>query len=271
MTSVSVIIPTWNRESTIKRAVLSALNQTHPVAEIFVCDDGSTDNSKKIIDELGSEKVKWISGPRAGLPAVPRNRGIKASTGEWLAFLDSDDEWLPSKIEKQIKAAELIKTDAVSGNAFRIIPNNDSVKPYLDYIRDCVTFQDLVKSNYIICSSCMIKRSIVNALGGFPEGSEFKAIEDYALWLKVATLTDFAFVKEPIVNYCDDPKQSIRDNTVTELQQREKIFASLSAWMESNSGINPDMLSAVKEEQKRVSKMMNPGIFSRLFNKTKGA
>ncbi len=66
MTSVSVIIPTWNRESTIKRAVLSALNQTHPVTEIFVCDDGSTDNSKKIsIEEIGSNKVKWISGTKS--------------------------------------------------------------------------------------------------------------------------------------------------------------------------------------------------------------
>ena len=271
MTSVSVIIPTWNRETTIKRAVLSALNQTYPVSEIFVCDDGSTDNSKEIIEGIGSNKVKWISGPRAGLPAVPRNRGIKASTGEWLAFLDSDDEWLPFKIEKQLKAAEQLKTDAVSGNAFRIIPNTDIAKPYLDYSSEKVSFENLVKSNYIICSSCMIKRSLVNTLGGFPESPDFKAIEDYALWLKVATLTDFAFVKEPIVNYYDDPKQSIRDNTVTELQQREKIFANLLAWMNGNPKLKPATLSAVKEEQKRISKMMNPSVFSRLFNKAKEA
>jgi glycosyltransferase involved in cell wall biosynthesis len=271
MTSVSVIIPTWNREVTIKRAVLSALNQTYPVSEIFVCDDGSTDNSREIIEGIGNNKVKWISGPRAGLPAVPRNRGIKASTGEWLAFLDSDDEWLPFKIEKQIKAAELLKTEAVCGNAFRITPNNNAAKPYLDYTGERITFENLVGSNYVICSSCLIKRTVVNNLGGFPESPEFKAIEDYALWLKVATLADFAFVKEPIVNYYDDPKQSIRDNTVTELQQREKIFASLSKWMENNPGTKPFMLSAVKQEQKRISKMMNPGLLYRLFNKTKGA
>ncbi len=175
------------------------------------------------------------------------------------------------KIEKQLQAAEQFKTDAVSGNAYRIVPDSDLTKPYLDYASEHITFETLVKSNYIICSSCMIKRTVVNNLGGFPESHEFKAIEDYDLWLKVATLTDFAFVKEPIVNYFDDPKQSIRDNTVTELQQREKIFANLSKWMENNTNIKPSMLSAVKEEQKRVSKMMNPGIFSRLFNKTKGA
>ncbi len=93
---VSVIIPTWNAAATIKTAVLSALRQTYPPLEILVCEDGSTDNSKEIVESLNDARVRWLTGPHAGQPAIPRNRGIRKATGQWLAFLDSDDEWLPN-------------------------------------------------------------------------------------------------------------------------------------------------------------------------------
>lgn len=267
MTSISVIIPTWNRESTIKRAVLSALNQTYPVTEVLVCDDGSTDRTKEIIEGIGNSKVKWLSGQRAGMPSVPRNRGIKASTGEWLAFLDSDDEWLPAKVERQLKVVELYKTDAVCSNAYRILPNNDKREQYFDNKDEVIKFEKLVMSNHVICSSCMIKRSLAIKLEGFPESPEFKAIEDYYLWLKVATSTDFAFAGEPLVNYFDYSLQSIRDNKVNEWQQREKIFAALIVWMGKASYVKQGMLSLVKNEYRKAKRINNPNIFSRFFNK----
>src|SRR5262245_1813867 len=99
---ISVIIPTWNRAQSVKRAISSALRQTHPPHEILVCDDGSTDNTEEVVRAMGDSRVRWIAGPHAGCPAVPRNRGIAASKGDWIAFLDSDDAWLPEKLEAQI-------------------------------------------------------------------------------------------------------------------------------------------------------------------------
>src|SRR5262249_7122187 len=100
--SVSVIIPTWNRAATVMAAVESALAQTHAPLEVLVCDDGSSDDSAQRVGALPDPRVRWLPGPRGGRPAIPRNRGIAAARGEWLAFLDSDDEWLPDKLERQL-------------------------------------------------------------------------------------------------------------------------------------------------------------------------
>lgn len=104
MTKISVIIPTWNRAETLGKAISSALNQTFPPFEIVVCGvDGSPD--QEIFNLINDPRMRWIEGGRDGLASIPRNRGIKASRGEWLAFLDSDDEWLPDKLEKQLEHA----------------------------------------------------------------------------------------------------------------------------------------------------------------------
>jgi teichuronic acid biosynthesis glycosyltransferase TuaG len=118
--SVSVIIPCWNNESTIKMAINSALNQTLLPEEILVCDDGSTDKTEKAVKTFHSPLVKWLDTKKhSGRPAVPRNRGLKKAKGEWLAFLDADDTWLPDKLKEQIVAAEETRCLAVCSNAYR--------------------------------------------------------------------------------------------------------------------------------------------------------
>ena len=102
--AVSVIIPTFNREHCLMRALNSALAQSYPIQEIIVVDDGSTDATEKLIQE-SYPSVIYIKQENHGVSAA-RNRGIKNSLGSWLAFLDSDDEWLPDKLEKQFSALE---------------------------------------------------------------------------------------------------------------------------------------------------------------------
>ncbi len=93
---VSVIIPTFNRSALVSRAIESVLAQTYPVNEIIVVDDGSTDDTEQVIRKY-ENGVRYIRQENAGVSAA-RNRGIKAATGEWIAFLDSDDEWLPNLV-----------------------------------------------------------------------------------------------------------------------------------------------------------------------------
>ncbi len=270
MSTVSVIIPTWNRAGTLKRAILSVLNQTYPVTEILVCDDGSTDNSKQTVLEINDTRIKWIEGTHAGMPSIPRNRGIASSVGEWLGFLDSDDEWLPTKIGKQISAAEKLKTDAVCSNAFRIIPGNESGKPYLNYQGQSLSFKELIKCNYIICSSVMFKRSLLNTVVGFPESIEFKAIEDYTLWLRVATQTSFAYLEEPLVNYFDDPKQSIRSGGMTEAQQRKIILNNLLVWTGKNElKVDNNYFKLARIEYYKSVKLTSQNIFTYLIERFK--
>lgn len=98
---VSVIIPTFNRAGKVMAAVRSALDQTYTGIEVLVVDDGSTDDTRKVVEELGDERIRYLFQENAGLP-VARNRGMAESRGDYVAFLDSDDTWLPWKLQAQV-------------------------------------------------------------------------------------------------------------------------------------------------------------------------
>ncbi len=139
MTKISVIIPTWNRAETLGKAISSALNQTFPPFEIVVCGvDGSPD--QEIFNLINDPRMRWIEGGRDGLASIPRNRGIKASRGEWLAFLDSDDEWLPDKLEKQLEQAKKMNSGAVCSDAIRYVPSQGHVGEYIDILEGLISF-----------------------------------------------------------------------------------------------------------------------------------
>lgn len=109
---ISVIIPTYNRAKTIKKSLLSVLNQTVRDIEVIVVDDGSTDNTKKIISLLGDKRVHYIYQENKGACAA-RNNGLMHANGEYVAFHDSDDEWKLNKLEKQLKIIEENDVDVV--------------------------------------------------------------------------------------------------------------------------------------------------------------
>lgn len=230
MPDVSVIIPTWNRAELLEKAVRSALCQSMPPLEVLVCDDGSTDDSKEKIRAIGDDRICWIDGQRGGRPAIPRNRGIRESKGKWLAFLDDDDEWLPNKLEKQLSLASRLGSMAVCSNAHRFIPDKGIDGTLLVWSSDRLAFEDLLYVNQIICSSTLIKKSLFRTVIGFPEDEHLKAWEDYALWLRIATLTDFAFVPEPLLIYRDDASNSIRNEKMNVWTQRQAVFTDLEQW-----------------------------------------
>ncbi|CAG5007968.1 hypothetical protein DYBT9275_04166 [Dyadobacter sp. CECT 9275] len=234
---VSVIIPTWNRASTITRAILSVLNQTKDVKEIIICDDGSTDNTLDIVRDIADPRIRWLSGIHSGLPAVPRNRGLFEAKGEWIAFLDSDDEWLPRKIESQLALISKTKNLAACSNAFRITANNqDFSNSYFD--NDTVLLLDLkqlLKINKVICSSALFHSSLISKLEGFPENHNLRAIEDYALWLRLACLTPIAYHPAPLLRYYDDPSNSIRKEDSNAGLQKNQVLSDFHAWRSRKS------------------------------------
>ncbi len=237
MSSVSVIVPTWNRADMIKKAVQSAINQTYPPLEILVCDDGSIDNTEKIINSLNDPRVIWVKGSHSGSPAITRNRGILKCKGEWIAFLDSDDEWLPKKLQKQIELAYKLGCKAICSNAYRLLPERGIVGTLLTWNKEIIMLDDLLNCNQVICSSVMIHRSLFEKTNGFPEDT--KVIEDYALWLRIAIMSDFAFVNEPLVIYRDDAVNSIRSKVISdELLQRKYIFNDFLNWAKNYRSIN---------------------------------
>ena len=127
---ISVIIPTYNRAHLIKRSVDSVLNQTYKNLELIIVDDGSTDNTKEIIDSINDDRIVYVKQENQGACAA-RNKGIDLAKGKYIAFQDSDDVWLLDKLEKQINALKKNNTDVVCSKMFvygnllkRKIPRN---------------------------------------------------------------------------------------------------------------------------------------------------
>lgn len=251
MSDISVIIPTYNRAETIVRAIESALRQTYPILEILVCDDGSTDNTENIIKLLQNPKIQFVNCGRNGLPAVPRNRGIKLALGKWLAFLDSDDEWLPNKIESQLEAMKNDNTLASSTNAIRIINNQPAGNYFLSHLQP-ITFSTLLNSNQNICSSVVIAKSLLENISGFPEELNHKGIEDYAFWLRISIYTDFSYLQDPFLYYFDAPDHSIRKNSSSFQSQHQIIIKGLHDWVnQSNIKLSQKKIKLLNEALKK--------------------
>jgi teichuronic acid biosynthesis glycosyltransferase TuaG len=229
---VSVIISNYNRKELLMRAIESVKKQTHIVLEILVCDDGSTDGSYEAVVALSDAKIKWIDCGKNGRPAIPRNIGLKQAEGDWVAFLDNDDWWEANKLESQLTAAKKMGVNAVCTNARRIYVNNEIEHqgPFYSYESSPVTFNDLIKENRIICSSVLVKRDLILEAGGFPEAPCYAAIEDYATWLKIAALTDWFYINEPLMNYLDNPFFSIRKKGLSFAAQQQFVFTEFLNW-----------------------------------------
>ena len=244
--TISVIIPTWNRAETIKRAIKSVLQQTYPVSEILVCDDGSIDNSKNVVKKISEKdkRVKWVPGKHSGLPAVPRNRGIKRTQGDWIAFLDSDDYWHAEKIKSQVSLLKKEGATAICTNGFGFSKEKIEAKPMINFSKKEVNFNDLLSNNAIITSSVLIEKNLLFKYGLFPETEKLKGTEDYSLWLRIANFTTFRFINKPLVYYRDEPQESIRKNLPPYLFQRYHSLINFLLWSFNNKYFNPKQIKA---------------------------
>lgn len=261
------MIPTYNRATDLVKAVNSALQQTYPVTEVIVCDDGSSDNSKDLIHAMNDPKVKWIDCGRNGRPAIPRNIGIAQSKGNWIAFLDSDDSWTAEKTKKQIAALHKYHVKAVCSNAVKIRKGEES-GAYVAYNKDMISLQDLMVQNSVICSSVMIERKLLMETSLFPTDPKLVA-EDYALWLRVATQTAFAFMNENLVRYFDNFETSVRSEYQGDnWDMFDVIFSDFRAWMRSkNMVLNKEDQQALKKHLKTIKNKGIPTASEEFFRK----
>jgi teichuronic acid biosynthesis glycosyltransferase TuaG len=194
---IAVIIPTYNRALSLKRAIDSVQAQTAGPTEIIVVDDGSEEDIPTVVRPYGNCRYRRIE--HSGLPAVVRNAGLAMTSADYVAFLDSDDEWLPHKLERQLRS----NCEFVCSNASLVLNDGSARRPYLPLGQKHVgrVLGDLLKDNFVITSSVIVRRDLVKRAGGFSEDPRLRGIEDYDLWLRVAAITDFCYVDEELLLY----------------------------------------------------------------------
>jgi glycosyltransferase involved in cell wall biosynthesis len=195
--TVSVIIPTRDRAALVTRALASVFAQTHPAEEVIVVDDGSSDDTAaRVRSEFPGATVIRQESPK-GVSAA-RNRGVDAAGGEWVAFLDSDDEWLPEKLARQTAALEREPGHVLCHSDEIWIRNGRRVNPRRRHAKHGGwIFPRCLPLCAISPSAAMIRRDVLLALGGFDES--LPACEDYDLWLRLCARYPVLLVDEPLV------------------------------------------------------------------------
>lgn len=201
---VSVIIPTFNRVQDVQRALNSALAQTYRELEIIVVDDGSTDGTAEGLSRY-QDQVRYVRIPHCGLPSKARNAGLEMARGDYLAFLDSDDEWLPQKLERQIAILDSCPdVGLVCSNAL-VLENRQGKpeRPYLraDQGRSGSVLKELLNDNFVITSTAVVRRRLLDRAGSFSEEPLLVAIEDYDLWLRIAAIAKVHYIPDGLAIY----------------------------------------------------------------------
>lgn len=225
---IDVVIPTKNRSIETTQAIHSVLNQTYPVKQIIVIDDGSEATQlgtlKRNFD--GNPKVRIHSIAATNHPGRARNVGLKFCTSNWVALLDSDDFWLPNKIEMQVndivKHADLMAFCSNATKSSRI----EKVLFFPGVRSKTLSTSMLLNNNLVITSSAIVHRNALNNVGGFASSYSVRGVEDFATWLRISVGSNWFYNSTPMLIYADIDKKSVRFDKEFE-HTYEKTIAQL--------------------------------------------
>lgn len=210
---VSVVIPTFNRERFIVTAVESVQNQSFPVAEIIVADDGSTDNTESVVKSLAREDNRICFIPKLASDAkgaqAARNRGVRAATGDWIAFLDSDDEFLLNKIEKQMEVVRREKVAVVHCECY-VKRTDRPPEVYGTPALNGNIYKSVLTSPGPTFPALVVKKSALEAIGLMDE--EVPSFQEWDTVIRLAKGFDFGYVAEPLyVYHCHEDETISKD------------------------------------------------------------
>jgi len=212
MPKVSVIIPTYNCAKYLPEAIDSVLRQTYKEYEIIIVDDGSTDNTKEIVEDFIRRyphiRIRYFYQENKG-PAVARNEGIREARGEFIAFLDADDKCLPQRLEEEVK---LLNKDRNFGlvhskiiglkeEGYIIRKNNSDRREKEKFLSGEIFKYLLLRKAHICTSTVMVKRECISKVGFFDEKLSLLGSEDRELWLRICMSYKIGYIDKPLVLY----------------------------------------------------------------------
>ncbi|MEH2058127.1 MAG: glycosyltransferase family A protein [Nostoc sp.] len=207
---VSVIIPAYNAMSFLPQALDTLFNQTFQDFEVLIIDDGSSDHIATWAAEITHPNVKLISQANQG-QSVARNNGIRLSQSEYIAFLDADDLWEPTKLEKQVSAFIKNPELGLVDTWVFVVDEQDNIlsKPEIYYDEGNVWLQ-MLELNLVMCgSSPMVRRECFETVGYFNQ--TIKGPEDWHMWTRIAAQYPFKIICEPLVHYRQHPHSTSRN------------------------------------------------------------
>ena len=206
MPKVSVIIPAFNAAHFLPTALDSVLRQTWRDWEIVVADDGSSDNTRAVVEERIPSfegRLRYLFQPNGGVSSA-RNAALHAATGQFFAMLDADDMWLPQRLERGMGALDRDRgVGLVHGRVLRVDRNGKVIEmppaPKSKYLSGMIASHLYTRRAHVLCSTVLLRRECLDSAGGFDE--QLRSTEDRDLWFRVARLFPSSFIDEPLAYY----------------------------------------------------------------------
>lgn len=220
---VSVIIPTYNRSELLVKAIKSLQDQSHQNMEIIIIDDFSTDNTPEVVKNMFDKRIIYIRHEVNKGGAEARNTGIRLATGDFIGFLDSDDQWLPKKLEKQLqKFNEQPDVGVVYTGVQVVDEHNKPTRKIVPVFRGDMLAK-LLESNCIdTTSSVLVRREVLAQIHGFD--GQLPSCQDWDLYIRLAQVAKFDFVKESMVLFYHHSGERITTNKLSVLNGHLKVF-----------------------------------------------
>lgn len=216
---VSVIVPSFNRENTIERCLESVLNQTFMPFEIVVVDDCSTDRTIDIIKHLDTSLIKIIKLEKNSGAQVARNVGIKAAKGDWIAFLDSDDEWLPFKLEKQIDILKLHNFDkniVIHGDCYKMdISKGLKTKWALHFCNGASIYEELLSHPGPMFQALLVSKIALHQIGYLDE--KVPSYQEWDTSISLSKICEFIHIRTPLFIYHFHDEETISKNPTRDI------------------------------------------------------
>ena len=235
---ISIIIPLYNKEASIAQALDSVMAQECQDFEVVVVDDGSTDAGAAVVENYGDPRIRLVRQANAGV-SVARNRGIEEARGEYVAFLDADDVWMPGFLSEIVALQK--EFPQCRAQATNYVFNSNGVKSPTILRKIPFSGERGVLVNYFEVASCShppvwtsavcIERRLLLEIGGFPVG--IKSGEDLLVWARVAVRTDWAYSMKEMAQYNFD-QVSIKEPPTRVPEQVDVVGAELKVLWEEN-------------------------------------
>lgn len=264
---VSVIITTFNRSELVKKAIDSVLNQTYMNFELIVVDDCSTDHTKEAVNSFSDDRITYIQHAM-NKGEGSRNSGLECVRGDYVAFLDDDDEWFKDKLELQVDLLSAKPANIGVVHTGRVLYYTSTeeevvdVKHRLDFCDNAL--EDLAIDNGICTSTVMVRRQCLDQVGYFDE--TFPYCQDYDMWIRLAEGYQFTYIHKPLIRYRYH-QTNLSKNWGAQIKGREMLYEKHAKYFSQSTPYNSrhyfelGVLKCLNNDMKKARKMYMKSIW----------
>ncbi len=245
---ISIIMPTFQHGHCINKSIKSVISQTHKDWELLIVDNYSVDNTEKVVNGFDDPRIIYFKYSNNGIIAASRNYGISQASGSWVAFLDSDDWWAPTKLERSIFEGLKSDSDIIYHDLFLVKSNSQKLfisKAKGRKMKGKIYENLLNYGNALLNSSVVVKKEVIIKVGCISEEKDKVSWEDFDYWLRISKITNkFLYINEPLGYYwigggnISSPDNVIR-NTTSIAKYYENFFNTNSGkpfWFSNGRG-----------------------------------